>query len=140
MSETIEQAELNDPGVHGWRTQKLWGVLTLVSMCVLMYMALVWAPEDDVQGAPQRIFYIHVPSAWIAFLAFGVVFVCSIAVLVTGKRKWDDRAVSSAEVGVVFTTAVLISGPLWAKPIWGVYWSWAPRLARSWVLWLMYLS
>jgi len=140
MSQTIEQVEMQDPGVQGWRTQKLWGVLTLVSMAVLMYMALVWAPEDSVQGAPQRIFYIHVPSAWIAFLAFFVVFVCSIAVLVTGDRKWDDRAVSSAEVGVVFTTAVLISGPLWAKPIWGVYWSWDPRLTSSFILWLIYLS
>lgn len=124
----------------GWRTLKLWGILTVVTMGVLMYLALFYAPEDPTQGAPQRIFYIHVPSAWIAFLAFFVVFVASIAVLVTGRRKWDDLAYASAEVGVVFTTAVLLTGPLWARPVWGVYWSWDPRLTSVFILWLIYLS
>lgn len=120
--------------------RRLWGIATLVTLPILLGMALFWAPEDANQGAAQRIFYIHVPSAWIGFLAFFVVFVGSIAFLATGKRKWDDLASSSAEVGVVFTTAVLVTGPLWGRPVWGVYWTWDPRLTSFLMLWLIYLS
>lgn len=119
---------------------KLWGGLAIASMLVLLPMALLWAPEDEAQGAAQRIFYIHVPSAWIAFLAFGVVFVASIAVLVTSKRKWDDLAAASAEVGVIFTTAVMVSGPIWGKSSWGIWWTWDPKLTAVFILFCMYLS
>lgn len=122
------------------RTRRLWGLLTAVTIPVLLAMAFWYAPEDANQGAAQRIFYIHVPSAWIGFLAFAVVFVASIAFLATGARRWDDLAVSSAEVGVVFTSAVLITGPLWGRPVWGVYWTWDPRLTSFLMLWLIYLS
>jgi heme exporter protein C len=122
------------------RTRRLWGLLTVVTMPVLLVMAFWYAPEDANQGAAQRIFYIHVPSAWIGFLAFAVVFVASIAFLATGARRWDDLASGSAEVGVVFTSAVLITGPLWGRPVWGVYWTWDPRLTSFLMLWLIYLS
>lgn len=122
------------------RTRRLWGLLALVTIPVLLAMAFWYAPEDANQGAAQRIFYIHVPSAWIGFLAFAVVFVASIAFLATGARRWDDLAASSAEVGVVFTSAVLITGPLWGRPVWGVYWTWDPRLTSFLMLWLIYLS
>lgn len=122
------------------RTRRLWGLLAAVSLAVLLAMAFWYAPEDANQGAAQRIFYIHVPSAWIGFLAFAVVFVASIAFLATGQRRFDDLAASSAEVGVVFTTAVLITGPLWGRPVWGVYWTWDPRLTSFLMLWLIYLS
>jgi heme exporter protein C len=120
--------------------RRLWGILTAISFPVLLAMAFLYAPEDANQGAAQRIFYIHVPSAWIGFLAFFVVFIASIAFLRTGKRKWDDMAASSAEVGVIFTTGVLITGPLWGRPVWGVYWTWDPRLTSFLMLWLIYLS
>lgn len=122
------------------RTRRLWGLLTLVTIPVVLAMAFWYAPEDANQGAAQRIFYIHVPSAWIGFLAFAVVFAASIAFLATGARRWDDLAASSAEVGVVFTSAVLITGPLWGRPVWGVYWTWDPRLTSFLMLWLIYLS
>jgi heme exporter protein C len=122
------------------RRRRYLGIATLASMPVLLYMALVFAPEDAKQGPAQRIFYIHVPSAWIGFLAFFVVFVASIAFLATGKRRWDDLASSSAEVGVVFTSGVLVTGPLWGRPVWGVYWTWDPRLTSFLMLWLIYLS
>lgn len=122
------------------RTRRLWGLLAAVSLAVLLAMAFWYAPEDANQGAAQRIFYIHVPSAWIGFLAFAVVFVASIAFLATGQRRFDDLAAASAEVGVVFTTAVLITGPLWGRPVWGVYWTWDPRLTSFLMLWLIYLS
>jgi heme exporter protein C len=115
-------------------------VATAVALLLLLYGAFVVAPQDRLQGPVQRIFYVHVPSAWIGMLAFMVVFVASIAVLVTRSRRWDRLAASSAEVGVVFTTGVLVTGPLWAKPVWGTYWSWDPRLTSYFVLWLLYLT
>jgi heme exporter protein C len=124
----------------GRSRRTLWGIATLVMLPILLAMAFFYAPEDANQGAAQRIFYIHVPSAWIGFLAFFVVFVGSIAFLATGKRKWDDVASSSAEVGVIFTTGVLVTGPLWGRPVWGVYWTWDPRLTSFLMLWLIYLS
>ena len=120
--------------------RRLFGILTLVLTPILLVMAMLYAPEDLAQGPAQRIFYIHVPSAWIGFLAFFVVFVSSIAFLATGKRKYDDTAAASAEVGVIFTTGVLITGPLWGRPVWGVYWTWDPRLTSFLMLWLIYLS
>ncbi len=125
---------------RGGSRRRLWGILTAISFPILLAMAFFYAPEDANQGAAQRIFYIHVPSAWIGFLAFFVVFVASIGFLRTGKRRWDDMAASSAEVGVVFTTGVLITGPLWGRPVWGVYWTWDPRLTSFLMLWLIYLS
>jgi heme exporter protein C len=113
---------------------------TAVAMAVLVYGALLHAPTDRLQGPVQRIFYIHVPAAWIGMLAFLMVFIASIAYLVTRKTRWDRLAASSAEVGVVFTTGVMLTGPLWARPVWGVYWDWDPRLTSYFVLWLLYLS
>jgi heme exporter protein C len=131
------------PVADRWRTspvQRWLAVATGLAMAALLFGALLHAPEDRLQGPAQRIFYVHVPSAWIGMLAFLVVCVASIGVLVTRSRRWDRVAASSAEVGVVFTTAVLITGPLWARPVWGVYWSWDPRLTSYVVLWLLYVT
>ncbi len=123
----------------GLKTRVL-AVATGLSMAVLLAGALLWAPTDRLQGDVQRIFYIHVPAAWIGMLGFGVVFVASIAYLVTRNARWDRLAASSAEVGVVFTTGVMLTGPLWGRPVWGVYWDWDPRLTSFFVLWLLYIS
>ena len=136
IDETRDDAAVAPPSGR----RKLFGILTLVLLPILLVMAFLYAPEDLVQGPAQRIFYIHVPSAWIGFLAFFVVFVSSIALLATGDRKYDDVAAASAEVGVIFTTAVLITGPLWGRPVWGVFWTWDPRLTSYLMLWLIYLS
>jgi heme exporter protein C len=127
-------------GRRGSLLRRVLGVATLVSFALLLYMALVFAPEDAKQGPAQRIFYIHVPSAWIGGLALFVVFVASIALLATGNRRWDDIASASAEIGVVFTTGVLVTGPLWGRSVWGVYWTWDPRLTSFLMLWLIYMS
>ena len=119
---------------------KVWGGLTLLAFLIHIPLALFYAPEDEAQGAAQRIFYIHVPSAWIGFLAFGVVFVCSIALLASSKRKWDDVAAASAEVGVIFTLAVILTGPIWAKASWGIWWTWDPKLTAVFILLCIYLS
>ncbi len=114
--------------------------ITLLNIAVALYMALFYAPRERTMGDAQRIFYFHVPSAWIGFLAFFVVFVCSLLYLVKRDPKWDAVARSSAEIGVVFTTLVLVTGPLWAKAAWGAYWVWDARLTTTLVLWLIYIG
>jgi heme exporter protein C len=115
-------------------------LLTLLGMVAALYGAFLHAPEEKTMGDIQRIFYFHVSSWWIAGLAFLVVFAGSVAFLTTGERKYDTLALASAEVGVVFTTLGLITGPLWAKPVWGIFWTWDARLTTALVLWLIYVS
>ena len=103
--------------------------------------AVFFTPLEAQQGAAQKIFYIHVPAAWVAFLAFALVAVASGVFLWLRDQRLDRFAESSAEVGVVFTTVVLITGPLWAKPIWGTYWAWWDvRLVSTLFLWFIYVA
>lgn len=111
-----------------------------VSILIALYMALLYAPTERTMGEVQRIFYFHVPSAWVSFVGFGVVCVASILFLRTGAQKWDLLAKSAAEVGILFLTLVLVTGPLWAKPVWNVYWTWDARLTTSFILWLIYVA
>src|SRR6202011_1199865 len=117
------------------------GVLTAILLSYALYMALVGAPTEQTMGDVQRIFYYHVPSAWTAFTLFLINFVASILYLVRRNPAADVLAVVAAEVGVVFCTVVLVTGPLWARPVWGIWW--APgdiRLTSTLVLWLIYVS
>jgi heme exporter protein C len=114
--------------------------LTAVAMIVSLYMVFLYAPREATMGDVQRIFYFHVPSAWLAFFAFFLVFVFSFAYLLRGGRRWDTLAAASAEIGVLFCTLVLITGPIWAKPVWGVWWTWDARLTLTLVLWLIYVA
>ncbi|PYX01997.1 MAG: cytochrome C assembly protein [Acidobacteria bacterium] len=91
-------------------------------------------------GEVQRIFYYHAPSAWTAFLLFTVNFVASVVYLIRRSIKADILALVTAEVGVVFCTVVLVTGPLWARPVWGIWWTWDIRLTSTLVLWLIYVS
>jgi heme exporter protein C len=91
-------------------------------------------------GDVQRIFYFHVASWWVAGLAFLVVFIASVAYLISRRRTWDTLALASAEIGVIFTSMGLFTGPLWAKPAWGIFWTWDARLTTALVLWLIYVS
>jgi len=86
-------------------------------------------PHGEVLGDVQRIFYFHVPLAWTMFLAFFVTFVASIAYLVRSDYRYDLFAASSAEIGVVFATLAMLTGSMWAKPAWGTFWTWDPRLS-----------
>ncbi len=114
--------------------------ISLILMLLSIIAVFYYAPIERQMGIVQKIFYFHVASAWTGFLAFGVVFVCSILFLWKKKTSFDLWAISAAEIGVIFTTLVLITGPLWAKPVWNTYWTWDPRLTTTLVLWLIYLG
>jgi len=114
--------------------------LGLAAMLVALFLIFMWVPTEKTMGIVQRIFYFHVASAWLAFLAFFITFLGSILFLWRGRRGWDELAYSSAEIGVLFNSLTLISGPIWAKPVWGVWWVWDPRLTTTLVLWLIYLA
>ncbi len=118
-------------------------VVTLAAAALIAvagYAALFLAPTERTMGLIQRIFYFHVPSAWTAFVAFLVVFVANIAYLLRRKPQWDWLGVSAAEVGLAFCTVVLVTGPIWAKPVWGIWWTWDARLTSTFVLWVLYVS
>src|SRR5688500_2584659 len=102
-----------------------WG---LVAVALFLIFFVAREAVDEMGGQLQRIFYFHVPSAWVAYLSFAIVFIASIAYLRTSSRKCDVVAHSAAEIGVVFTTLVLITGPICARPVWGSCWQWEARL------------
>lgn len=116
------------------------GVLTAILLSYALYEALVGAPTEQTMGNVQRIFYYHVPSAWTAFLLFFVNFGASIGYLIKRRPAADIVALTTAEVGVVFLTVNLVTGPIWARPVWGIWWTWDWRLTSTLVLWLIYVS
>ena len=115
-------------------------IVTGLLLSFALYEALIGAPTERTMGDVQRIFYYHVPSAWTAFLLFLINFVASVVYLIRRDSKSDIVALVSAEVGVVFCTVVLVTGPIWARPVWGIWWTWDLRLTLTLVLWLIYVS
>ena len=109
-------------------------------MAVNLYLIFLWVPTEQNLGISQRIFYFHVPVAWVGFLAFFIVFIASIAYLIKGSERWDALAYSAAEIGVLFTSLLLIGGIIWNKPVWGVWWTWDPRLTTTLILLLIYVA
>ncbi len=114
----------------------VWG--SGAGMLVALWMIFLVAPTEAQMGNVQRIFYVHVPCAWAAFLGFFMVAGASAVFLWNGSRRADRLAQAWAEVGVLFCTLVLITGPIWARPIWGVWWTWDPRLTMTVILWAIY--
>ncbi|TNF45878.1 cytochrome C assembly protein, partial [bacterium] len=100
----------------------------------------LFAPIERTMGIVQKIFYFHLGSAAASFLAFTVVVAASVVFLITRQPQWDIIAVSAAEAGVLFCTLVLITGPLWARPVWGQWWVWDPRLTTTLILWFLYVG
>jgi heme exporter protein C len=116
------------------------GFSSLLLLGIAVYGIFFVARPILGEGDAGRILYFHVPMAWVAFLAFFVVFGASIAYLRTHNERWDHLGRASAEVGLVFTTLVLITGAIWGYPIWGTWWSWDPKLTTTLILWFMYLA
>jgi len=98
------------------------------------------APVEAVMGPVQKIFYIHMPSAIVTLLAFGITFAAGIAYLATKQWIWDALGAASCEVGLVFATVVMITGPLWARSAWNTWWTWEPRLTTFFILWILYAA
>jgi heme exporter protein C len=124
----------------GKRAETVLGTGAALLLGVSAVVSLAVAPPDAVQGDVQRLMYVHVPAAWLAYAAFFVVFVTSIAYLRTRSVRWDRVAHASAEIGTLFTALAIALGSLWGRPVWGVWWTWDPRLTTTAVLLLIYLG
>jgi heme exporter protein C len=120
--------------------RRLFPALVFVTMLGALWLVFMVVPTEREMGIVQRIFYFHVSSAWVAYLGFFLVAGASAVYLWTGERGADRLAQAGAEVGVLFCTLLLITGPLWARPIWGVWWTWDPRLTMTVILWAIYAS
>ncbi|TFH65112.1 MAG: cytochrome C assembly protein [Gemmatimonadales bacterium] len=116
------------------------GVLGLALVMVVHWQVFFWVSTERTMGVGQRIFYVHVPSAWVAFMAFGIVAICSAVYLLLKDERLDMAAVAAAEGGMLFTTIVLLTGPLWGRVAWGTWWTWEPRLTLTLLLWFIYLG
>ena len=116
------------------------GAVLFAAMLGALYMALVGAPRERTMGDLQRIFYFHVPAAIAGITAFAVNFVSSIMYVLRKNRRWDNLGVAAAETGVLFFIMVLVTGSIWAKPVWLVWWTWSPRLTASLILCMLYLA
>lgn len=116
------------------------GAVAILLVIASAYASFFIAPEERTMGVIQRIFYFHVASAWAGFTAFFICFIGNLLYVWKRSQKYDWLAVSGAEVGLAFTTVVLITGPIWAHPVWGIWWTWDARLTSTFVLWLLYVS
>jgi heme exporter protein C len=123
--------------------RSLWMLVKLAAaatMAAAAYAIFFIAPDENTMHAIQRIFYIHVASAWTAGVAYFVVALAGVLYLIRRKPQHEWLGVAAAEAGLAFTTVVLVTGPIWARPIWGIWWTWDPRLTSTFVLWLMYIA
>jgi len=116
------------------------GSLSLIGMMVSIWMIFLYAPMDAIQGNPQRIFYFHVPMAWLGMLGFVIVAIAGIGYLVKKDERWDWAARASAELGAFFITLALITGSIWGRTIWGAWWTWDARLTTTLILWFIYIG
>ncbi|MGY2128869.1 cytochrome c biogenesis protein CcsA [Blastococcus sp. SYSU DS0617] len=119
---------------------RLLAAAALLAAAGALVLGLAVAPEDAVQGSAQRLMYVHVPAAWVAYLAFATVLVCSAAYLLRRDLRWDRYAQAAAELGVGLTALAIGLGMLWGRPVWGVWWTWDARLVTTAVLLLVYLA
>jgi heme exporter protein C len=121
--------------------RKYWlPVLSLALFIAGLYLVFIYVPTEETMGIVQRIFYFHVPVDWVAFLSFFIVFIASIMYLAKRDEKWDLLAHTAAEIGLIFNTLMLITGSIWARPAWGAWWVWEPRLTTALVLWFIYVA
>jgi len=122
------------------RLDTVLGIILFLSIILALYMAFLGAPKEATMGDLQRIFYFHVPAAIAGLIAFAINFAASLMYVIRKNRRWDNLALSAAEIGVMFLLMVLVTGPIWAKYAWFVWWTWSPRLTLSLVLCLLYVA
>ncbi len=122
------------------RAEALLQVFAAGAIALALLMVFLVAPREATMGDVQRIFYFHVAASWTGYLALATTFVAGLLYLRRGERRWDLMSWASAEIGLLFITEGILTGSLWAKPIWGTWWTWDPRLTTSAVLWLAYAA
>jgi len=122
------------------KTDRVLATLSMLIFSAALGMVFFYAPQEATMGNIQRIFYFHLASAWVGFFGFFITFLASVTYLASRKRSWDILAHASTEVGLIFITMTVLSGSLWAKPVWGTYWTWEPRLTISAVQWFLYVA
>src|SRR5579862_9007622 len=115
-------------------------LVTFIWMVTALYLGFIYAPQEATMGEVQRIFYVHVPCAETSFLAYFFIFLGSIAYLWKRNPVADDFAHGAAEVGFLYSTCNIVTGPLWGKPVWGIWWTWDPRLTLTFILWLLFVG
>lgn len=124
--------------------RNVWGLLLIVAgglfIIIALWMVFLYAPREVTMGDVQRIFYFHVASAWVGFLGFFITFLAGIGYLIRRERRWDILGLSSVEVGLTFIAMAIVTGSLWARPVWGTYWTWEPRLTITAVQLLIYIA
>lgn len=116
------------------------GWLTFLMVLIATYLVFMWVPNERIMGPVQKIFYFHVAAAWVSFLAFFIVFLAGLQYLSTRDDKWDAVGAASAEIGLMFTIIVLITGPIWGRAAWNAWWTWDPRLTTTLVLFFIYVA
>ena len=114
--------------------------LVFLLLAAAAYASLFIAPTDAKQGLIYRILFLHVSSAWTGLTAFLIGFVGNLLYVWRRQPRWDWLGVSAVEVGLAFTTVVLVTGPIWAHPVWGIWWTWDARLTSTFIMWLLYIS
>jgi heme exporter protein C len=115
-------------------------LMVFALIAVTAYLAFFYAPIERTMGVVQKIFYLHLPAAFTGFIAMGICFTANLLYIFQREAKWDWLGVSAAEVGLVFISVVLVTGPIWAHPVWGIWWTWDARLTLTFVLWLLYIA
>ena len=118
---------------------KLLSGLTFIGIIASLYTTFIYAPTEEVMGHIQRIFYIHMGTVWVSTVAFILVLIGSVFFLIKESRSWDILAYCSAEIGVLFITLTIITGSIWAKPVWGTWWTWDPQITTTFILWILYI-
>lgn len=116
------------------------GWLTFLMVLIATYLVFMWVPNERIMGPVQKILYFHVAAAWVSFLAFFIVFLAGLQYLSTRDDKWDAVGAASAEIGLMFTIIVLITGPIWGRAAWNAWWTWDPRLTTTLVLFFIYVA
>jgi heme exporter protein C len=118
-----------------------WSILVIIILSIINILNIVYnTPMVPDQHWAQKIFYVHVPSAWVGFLSYFIVMISGFMYLTSRDNKWDNIGLAASEIGTLFMALVLITGPIWATPIWGQPWVWEPRLVTTLILFLIYIG
>ena len=122
------------------KTNRIWCLAAIGLLIFNVWNIVSNTPMVPDQHWAQKIFYVHVPSAWVGFLSYLVVMIAGITFFVKGDDKWDDLGLAAAEIGTLFTLLTLVSGSIWAKPVWGTWWTSDPQLTTTLILFILYFT